>query len=85
MKDKIYKAKLHPLYSLQFYKNRQGTLCFLETSNIKDGTEPLDEDSFNLEVFGEHLEKSELLTTGDKKALAGFFKEFIRKSHSLKD
>ncbi len=48
-----------------------------ETSNIVDGTEPLNADRISMLRFGCELAKTDLLTDGDKKALALMFEEFI--------
>lgn len=77
-KQKKYKAKLYPLYSIQFYLDRQKTLCIQETSNIKNGTEPFVAEGFNMQVFAEHIGKSELLTRGDKIAMAVFYESLSK-------
>ncbi len=76
-KVKKYKAKQYPLYSISFYKNRNKTICFQETSNIKDGTEPFVNESLNLRSFAIHLAESDILTKGDKLAMCVFFQNYI--------
>jgi len=77
-RQKRFGAKRYPLYSLQITKDRYGTLHFHEVSNIKDGTEPFINDHMSMYKFGKELATSNLLTKGDKLALAQLFDGFNR-------
>lgn len=76
---KKYRAKQYPLYSIQISQNKgfNNYLKLCETSNIKDGTEPLADKLSDMGKFGFDLAESKLLTKGDKIALARMFEYYL--------
>jgi hypothetical protein len=61
------------IYSIQFYRDKQGTLNMLET--CQGGK--LD-DWLSMGIFGDHIAKSKLLNKKEKKAFAVFCKGFLQ-------
>lgn len=64
--------KRKAIYSIQFYKNKQGTLNMLET--CQGGR--LD-DWLSMDLFGDYIAESKLLNKKEKNSFAIFCKAFI--------
>lgn len=67
------------VYTLQFYRDKHGTLCLDETANRGSL-----EDVMSMMVFGSRLAESPLLSYEDKLSFLRFCKSFIHKFEETK-
>lgn len=75
-KAKVYKPKQVALYSIQFYRDRDGTLNCMETANVGSISDDLHMD-INMHMFGRSIANSKFLEKEDKKSLLAFCKAYI--------